>query len=208
LARRSRGRESLVRAEALGIGSTRHRIRTKKTEIARYWLETPIGLERLPGNCAIGAELEPCCFACGFDAARRGISSEGWGAWERAALDRCHLVPRRLGGDESPSNLVLLCRRCHRDAPNVGDAIYMLRWIAERESWFADMWTFLRSAFDRAGLHDTVDTFSSAELDDSGRVVRELLRDWTGSHGGYVTDATIEAVMLESVRRIVAQRDG
>ncbi len=199
----------MVRAEALGIGSSRHRIRTKKAEIARYWLDTPAGLERLPENCAIGGELQPCCFACGFDTVRCDVSSQGWHGWEAtAALDRCHLVPRALGGDESPSNLVLLCKRCHRDAPNVGDAVYMLRWIAQRESWFEGMWTFLRLAFERADLSGTVNTFSRTELDEVDRMVRDLLRRWTGSHGGYVTDATIEAVMAESVRRVVAQREG
>jgi hypothetical protein len=84
----------------------------------------------------------------------------------------------------------------------------MLRWIAERETWFAGMWAFLRSAFERADLGSAVNTFSSAELDEADRMVRDLLRRWTGSHGGYVTDATIEAVIAESVRRIVAQRDG
>jgi 5-methylcytosine-specific restriction endonuclease McrA len=175
------------------MGSPRHRIRTRKAEIARYWSDTRAGLERLPENCAIGGELEPCCFACGFDAVRCDVSSEGWDGWETAALDRCHLVPRALGGDESPSNLVLLCRPCHRDAPNVGDPSYMLRGITERESWFEHMWTFIRSAFERADLRSTVNTFSRAELDESDRVLRDLLRRWTGSHRGYVTDASLEA---------------
>lgn len=189
------------------MGSPRLRIKTKKAEIARYWLDTPTGLERLPDNCAIGGELEPCCFACGFDAVGCDVSAEGWDGWEAAALDRCHLIPRALGGDESPANLVLLCRRCHRDAPNVGDPTYMLRWIAERESHFAHMWAFIGSVYERAGLRSTIDTFSNAELDQSNRVFRDLLRHWTGSHGGYMTDATLEAAMLESVDRIVAQRD-
>jgi 5-methylcytosine-specific restriction endonuclease McrA len=174
------------------MGTSRHRIRTKKAEIARYWLGTSTGLERLPDNCAIGGELEPCCFACGFDAVRHDVSAEGWDGWETAALDRCHLVPRTLGGDESPSNLVLLCRRCHRDAPNVGHPTYMLRWIAEREPHFAHRWTFIESVYERADLRGTINTFSTAELNESDRLLRDLLRNWTGSHGGYVTDATLE----------------
>jgi len=33
-------------------------------------------------------------------------------------VERCHLVPHALGGADSPANLVLLCGRCHRDAPD------------------------------------------------------------------------------------------
>lgn len=90
----------------------------------------------------------------------------------------------------------------------VGDPVYMLRWIAERESHFAHMWTFIESVYERADLRDTINAFSTAELHESDRLLRDLLRNWTGSHGGYVTDATLEAVMVESVRRVVARRDG
>jgi hypothetical protein len=84
----------------------------------------------------------------------------------------------------------------------------MLRWIAERESHFAHIWAFIESGYERADLRTTINTFTGAEVEHSDRVLRDLLRHWTGSHGGYVTDATLEAVMVESVRRVVAQRDG
>lgn len=50
------------------MGTSRHRIRTKKAEIARYWLDTSTGLERLPD-------------ACGCDAVRHDVSAEGWDGW-------------------------------------------------------------------------------------------------------------------------------
>jgi len=187
------------------MSARRYRIRTTKAEIARYWLDSAEGLARLPENCGIDYEDEPCCFACGFYAAREhGIG--GWAAWNRAALDRCHLVPRQLGGDESPSNLVLLCNRCHRDAPNVGDPEYMLRWIAEREAHIPTMFALIRATIERADLRDTIDTFTSAELAEQHRWFAHLLSRWTGSHGAYTTDSTLEAVIVESVRRVVAAR--
>ena len=36
-------------------------------------------------------------------------------------LQRCHIVPDSLGGQDAPSNIVLLCERCHIDGPNVTD---------------------------------------------------------------------------------------
>jgi hypothetical protein len=60
-----------------------------------------------------------------------------WQAWGEASLHRCHLVPDALGGADAPENLVLLCARCHAEAPDVADPQYMLNWISEHESWGA-----------------------------------------------------------------------
>lgn len=65
-------------------------------------------------------DIQPdCCFACG--SGRR--------------LERCHLIAKSAGGDISNSNLVLLCGRCHEDAPMLGSSpIPMIDWINRRES--------------------------------------------------------------------------
>jgi hypothetical protein len=36
-------------------------------------------------------------------------------------------------------------------------------------------------------------------------VFRYLLRRWTGLHGSYMTDSTLEAVIVESIRRVAAR---
>jgi Fe-S oxidoreductase len=38
-------------------------------------------------------------------------------------------VPHSLGGTDGPENLVLLCSRCHRAAPNVSDPSFMWVWL-------------------------------------------------------------------------------
>lgn len=54
--------------------------------------------------------------------------------------ERCHIVPDSLGGPDIPSNYVLLCNRCHLDAPDVRDPHEMLRWISESDlPWISDM---------------------------------------------------------------------
>ena len=107
----------------------RARCRTSKSAIAEYWLGTEEGRARLPNNAAMIDRGEPSCFACGWMANARDEPPELWRVWNRAALQRCHLVPDALGGTDDPCNLVLLCARCHTEAPDVGDADYMLRWI-------------------------------------------------------------------------------
>jgi hypothetical protein len=55
---------------------------------------------------------------------------------------KCHIVPRSLGGTNDPSNLVLLCGRCHREAPNVADPRFMWIWMRSTCVPFYDLyWT-------------------------------------------------------------------
>ncbi|OWJ67929.1 HNH endonuclease signature motif containing protein [Inquilinus limosus] len=68
---------------------------------------------------------EPSCWVCGFHyGVRYDIKSPDadWSdildGWQRIPLQRCHIVPRSLGGTDEPDNLFLMCRECHDLAPN------------------------------------------------------------------------------------------
>jgi hypothetical protein len=179
-----------------------YRNSTTRAAIAEYWLDTAEGRERLPENEARFDWGEPNCFACGFWGTTDDEPPDVWKAWNRARLDRCHLVPRTLGGDDQPANLVLLCSRCHRDAPNVADPTYMLRWIADRGSWVTRELSLIEGAIDRAGFRDVVASLSDEQLAAHRELFPELLRSWTATHGPYVTDSTIEAAIVESIVRL------
>ena len=183
------------------------RIRTTKAAIAQYWLESKNGTDHLPDNAALLDPGEPTCFACGWPATKPDVSPRLWSVWNRARLDRCHLVPRALGGDDAPSNLVLLCSDCHREAPDVADPRYMLRWIARRESRW-ERWTrAIHTALDDAGLRAPAGTLVRDE--DQGVLdwLPEFLRGWAGLHGPRVSDATVGAVAVEVVRRAISEED-
>jgi len=67
-------------------------------------------------ECGLGvdwSEAKQRCWRCGF----------------KCKLYRCHIIPDSLGGLARASNLVLLCRRCHREAPNVADPRFMWIWL-------------------------------------------------------------------------------
>ena len=77
--------------------------------IVNYWSSRE-------SECGLGAdwaEAHERCWRCGY----------------KSTLQRCHIVPRALGGSDEPSNLVLLCHRCHREAPNISDPRFMWIWI-------------------------------------------------------------------------------
>lgn len=89
--------------------SKRENIKTTIQEIVDYWSEH----EDECGLSVDWSEAHERCWRCGC---KRG-------------LQRCHIVPYSLGGEDTPSNLVLLCGRCHLDNPNVADPEVMWDWI-------------------------------------------------------------------------------
>lgn len=99
-----------------------------KWEIAQHWASSPDRSVYAPRMYDLG---EPCCFACGW-------YSEHWdkhtarASWERATLERAHIVPASLGGPDVAENLVLLCGPCHKESPDWPDPTEMARWIADR----------------------------------------------------------------------------
>ena len=100
-------------------------IKTTKKEIVDYW-------EQIEDECDLSvdwAEAEERCWRCGCE--RR--------------LQRCHIVPETLGGKDEPSNLVLLCERCHIDAPNVESKTFMWDWIRANGTSFYDTFWNLRA---------------------------------------------------------------
>lgn len=47
-------------------------------------------------------------------------------------LQRAHIRPNALQGEDVPSNLMLLCGRCHEDAPDIVSKRLFLKWIFKR----------------------------------------------------------------------------
>lgn len=84
-------------------------IRTTIPEIVDYWA----GYASESGLSVDFAEAHERCWRCGC----------------RRSLERCHIVPDSLGGEDTPSNFVILCKRCHLDNPNVADPEVMWDWL-------------------------------------------------------------------------------
>ena len=83
----------------------------KLNDINNYWLSRFDNLE----------EDYPTCFVCGKD----------------KHLERCHLIPKALGGSYDVDNLVLLCNEHHKQAPNLAlDKEVMLKWIEEESKTY------------------------------------------------------------------------
>lgn len=83
---------------------------------------------------------EPCCWACKrhFDtkhdlkkasANRVEIIKN----WEKAPLQRCHIIARQFGGEDIPENLFLMCKSCHDRAPKTKSREAFLNWVERQD---------------------------------------------------------------------------
>ena len=92
------------------IVSKRKAIKTKASEIVEYWTKAAVR----PIINVMWEDAKTHCWRCGC----------------RHKLQRCHIVPDSLNGEDTPSNFVLLCQECHAEGPNVTDPGVMWDWIA------------------------------------------------------------------------------
>ena len=103
----------------------RKKIQTSKKDIVEYW-ETRV----YEGHLSVDfAEAYDRCWRCGCE----------------CVLHRCHIIPHSLGGGEEPSNMVLLCNRCHREAPNIDNAEFFWDWLLAQKADFYDTYWIRRA---------------------------------------------------------------
>ncbi|GAB3246270.1 HNH endonuclease [Chitinimonas naiadis] len=82
---------------------------------------------------------------CGLSVDWAEAGTRCWRCATETRLDRCHIVPCSQGGSEHPSNLVLLCLKCHREAPNVTDPRFMWKWLRAHAVPYYDTYWFKRA---------------------------------------------------------------
>jgi hypothetical protein len=107
---RSSDQSGQVVAIVQGAGSRFVDDLPSKSQIFDHWKD------RLAGFGISIHWREPCCWACGFNyGARYRIKRPdvGWREvlrrWDDIPLQRCHIIPRSLGGTNEVANLFLMC---------------------------------------------------------------------------------------------------
>lgn len=63
-----------------------------------------------------------------------------WHCGDISKLYRCHIVPSSAGGQDCSNNYVLLCRRCHEQAPNCTDKKIMMSWLKSDSTKIYDLY--------------------------------------------------------------------
>ena len=169
---------------------------TSRHAVALYWAGRE-GAWRAP-LLALRLEMaEPACFGCGVEAGGAGPETERWNG---SGLERAHMTAAALGGEDAPENLMLLCSRCHADAPMVADPAAMLRWVTARESSQA---AHIREALAELGrLGVTVDEGVLSRADAVVAAVPGAVDDLgAASHSGRMSPATLALVAKRAIEK-------
>lgn len=153
----------------------------KKSEIFDYWKS------RLHEHGILIDWGEPDCWACGFHyGSKYDIRKPDAGmdkifrCWDKVPLQRCHIVPKSLGGTNSVENLFLMCRECHDSAPNTPFQSIFLEW-AKNQSHFLREGEKIKSAMRSFGL-DATEDLAKIESIIHSESFKAWLKDKVGFH--------------------------
>ena len=120
---------------------------------------------------------------CGYGVDASEMSSRCWRCGYERETERCHVIPKSLGGPDIPSNYRLLCSDCHHEAPNVNDPNAMDDWIRETcVSCYDTYWKIRKQVEDlmKDVIKDTSYHFGHSGLNESTKIwaQKELLKRW------------------------------
>jgi 5-methylcytosine-specific restriction endonuclease McrA len=160
-------------------------------KVLKYWIEDGFLSEVCDRDIHIA---NPQCWCCGRPV---GDPKEKHpkNRWHKSGLQICHIVPVMLGGDNDPSNLFLMCERCHLRAPDSVDYEAFLDWVNAQEWYGATFIAELRQSIEAMSLvitDELADQCASREFFD------ELL-ERAGVHQGIKPSSIVAA--LKSIER-------
>ena len=175
-------------------------MKTTINQTVEYWM-------RYVDECELSvdwAEADQLCWRCGC----------------QQELQRAHIIPDSLGGKDTPDNIVLLCDRCHKEAPNVTDPEIMWDWIkAYSVPFYGTFWSILAMReyefiYSKSYLQEIKDIFSRAQVSITDGKIKALMDsiiqdtyEEAGIHFGqpYFNTATLAGVYRMTLKKIAAE---
>lgn len=188
------------------MGKNRKSIKTTHYEIFNYWKDKYITkdgtiadekdadlLNSIPVVVDCG---EPECFACGQWTGVEAENDDLQECWNnpkvKQNLQRAHIVPDALSGEDKPQNLFCLCKNCHHDAP---DTIYtkeFFKFIYRRRKQGSLPYRSFYNA-----IQACIEQNIPPEFIDVSQVTENLLAV-ANTHGGEMIESSLVAVLVGS----------
>ncbi|EDU36470.1 MULTISPECIES: HNH endonuclease [Clostridium] len=161
----------------------REKIKTPKEEIVNYWFSR-VDECRLSVDAS---EAHERCWRCGC----------------KKSLERCHIIPHSLGGEDKPSNLVLLCHRCHLENPNVTDPEIMWDWLSAYGTTFYDtFWAIQGIKEYNKSLKEEFEVRNIKDINKFKEIVTEQIEKTTFHYGHpYLNSATLAGVIRSVLKK-------
>jgi len=178
-----------------------------KASIAQHWFDQMETMEfekimaSSPWKRLVRVDCyEPACWACGYYDGIVDLEGTGrWSTWNKADfLQRCHIVPKSMGGSNNHDNLFLMCRTCHDLAPDSIHPKQFYKWVEKRK----DHWQYRMEE-----MQDTLEIFDlnpNDFLDEQGEIVDlGALFEETGLHLHQVNGGS--RIKLSSLCAVIAE---
>lgn len=188
-------------------------IKTRHSQIFEYWKNKAI----TPGGQVVEcSDLEndlivviydwgePRCCACGEkivkvlerNSYKRDLLENIKAIWDysevRSKLNRCHIVPRSIGGSERAENLFLLCEKCHLESPDTDNPKNFFLWVYERR--------IKEPCFNGFVISEIVNGFLNAckrKNKDPKTFCKSKMKDKISCHGGNISQSSIIFAMAD-----------
>lgn len=145
--------------------------------IFNYWKEEKLS----NGQPVIVDWGEPSCWACDKPVSigsKKQLTECNYSAiWNSVGsrLEKCHIIPKALGGSYEPKNMFLLCSKCHDDSPDTNKRAIFINWVELKRS---------RSSFG-IDIHEEMSVWEDAskimgvDINDVFNAMREKIKPMT-----------------------------
>ena len=124
-----------------------------------------------------------------------------WNSKEtRAKLNRCHIIPGALNGEDAPHNLFLMCEECHVLSPDTKYPSAFFNWVIERRKQM--IWGTWHPNYIFQRVDELLKRDYGIELKDLMEMIHELgghnaltnlqefMKDRIGMHGAKITESS------------------
>jgi len=154
---------------------------TTKKQISEYWShnskipETDLNFD--------WSDSFDCCWNCGIFTKH---------------TERCHIIPIALNGEDKPHNYVLLCKRCHGEAPNIHCKNAMWDWILKNKKKYSCFSYNVSNVIEQLEREYNINFFNVDNVDEFIKKLKHELEN-ISTHSFYVTESTYY-YMLKKVR--------
>lgn len=165
-------------------------MKTKKKDIIEYWCDKAVTADGkiVPDieeyfDCSIPIIYdydESRCFACNK---------------ETSKLDRAHIVPFALGGQDIPKNYMLLCKECHKESPDCIDEEAMFQyiyWKRKNEDYNCRILRFISEILNKKGINP-IDADIDIQLLNS-------FKTKINTDGSLISNGTIKYVLMQCIK--------
>lgn len=165
----------------------RKNIKTSIKEIIEYWFSRV-------DECELSvdaSEAHERCWRCGCE----------------KSLERCHIIPDSLGGEDKPSNLVLLCHRCHLENPNVMEPEIMWDWLRAYKTLFYDTFWVIQGMKEYEfiygkSLREEIESRNIKDIDSFKEMFEKEIENTTFHYGHpYLNSATLAGVLRSTLKK-------